>query len=64
LTHAQEETRRIKQENIEPEQLLLGLLYDQQVYNMLSEMGADGGQISKEIQTDEKMGTYQGSRHS
>ncbi len=59
LTKAQEETRRIKQQSIEPEQLLLGLLYDQQVYNMLNEMGADGGQISKEIQTDEKMGTYQ-----
>ncbi|HWY79442.1 MAG TPA: AAA family ATPase, partial [Candidatus Sulfotelmatobacter sp.] len=60
LTHAQEETRRIKQQNIEPEQLLLGLLYDQQVYTMLNEMGADGGQISKEIQTEEKMGIYQG----
>jgi len=60
LTHAQEETRRIKQQNIEPEQLLLGLLYDQQVYSMLQEQGADGGQISKEIQTEENMGTYQG----
>jgi ATP-dependent Clp protease ATP-binding subunit ClpC len=60
LTHSQEETRRIKQQTIEPEQLLLGLLYDEQVYNTLNEMGADGGQISKEIQTDEKMGTYQG----
>jgi ATP-dependent Clp protease ATP-binding subunit ClpC len=60
LTKSQEETRRIKQQTIEPEQLLLGLLYDQQVFGMLNEMGADGGQISKEIQTDEKMGTYQG----
>jgi hypothetical protein len=60
LTKSQEETRRIKQQSIEPEQLLLGLLYDQQVYNMLGEMSADGGQISKELQTDEKMGTYQG----
>ena len=60
LTHAQEETKRIKQQNIEPEQLLIGLLFDQQLYNMLVEQGADGGQISKEIQTDEKMGTYQG----
>jgi len=60
LTHAQEETKRIKQQNIEPEQLLLGLLYDEHVYNMLNEMSADGGAISKEIQADEKMGTYQG----
>jgi len=60
LTHAQEETKRIKQQNIEPDQLLLGLLYDQQVYSTLSEMGADGGKISKEIQATEKMGVYQG----
>lgn len=60
LTHATEETKRIKQETIEPDQLLLGLLYDEQIYNMLTEMGADGGQISKEVQTSEKMGVYQG----
>ncbi|HSX09475.1 MAG TPA: AAA family ATPase [Candidatus Saccharimonadales bacterium] len=60
LTRSQEETRRIKQQNIEPEQLLLGLLYDEQIYNMLHDQGADGGQLTKEIQTDEKMGTYQG----
>ncbi|MGH7203624.1 MAG: ATP-dependent Clp protease ATP-binding subunit [Candidatus Levyibacteriota bacterium] len=60
LTHATEETRRIKQQYIEPDQLMLGLLYEEQVYNMLSEMGADGGQISKEIQAAEKMGVYKG----
>lgn len=60
LTHAQEETRRIKQQYIEPEQLLLGLLYDQQIYSTLGEMAADGGQISKEIQATEKMGVYKG----
>lgn len=60
LTHAQEETKRIKQQNIEPEQLLLGLLYDQQIFSMLGELGTDGGMLSKELQTDEKMGTYQG----
>ncbi len=60
LTHAQEETKRIKQQNIEPDQVLLGLLYDEQLYAMLSEMAADGGQISKEIQANEKMGVYKG----
>jgi ATP-dependent Clp protease ATP-binding subunit ClpC len=60
LTHAQEETKRIKQQNIEPDQVLLGLLYDEQLYAMLNEMAADGGQISKEIQANEKMGVYKG----
>lgn len=60
LTHAQEETKRIKQQSIEPDQVLVGLLYDQQIYSMLSEMGADGGKISKEIQANEKMGVYKG----
>lgn len=60
LTHATEETKRIKQELIEPDQLLLGLLYEEQIYKMLTEMGADGGQISKEMQTAEKMGVYTG----
>ncbi len=60
LTHAQEETKRIKQQFIEPDQVLIGLLYDQQLYAMLGEMNADGGQISKEIQAAEKMGVYKG----
>lgn len=60
LTHAQEETKRIKQQYIEPDQVLVGLLYDQQIYSMLAEMGADGGKISKEIQANEKMGVYKG----
>ena len=58
LTHATEETKRIKQQYIEPDQVLLGLLYDQQLYATLGEMGADGGQLSKEIQASEKMGVY------
>ncbi|HEY9658282.1 MAG TPA: Clp protease N-terminal domain-containing protein, partial [Allocoleopsis sp.] len=50
LTHAQEETRRIKQQYIEPDQLLIGLLYDQQLYKFLEESGVDGGKLSKDIQ--------------
>lgn len=60
LTHAQEETKRIHQQFIEPDQVLVGLLYDEQIYAMLNEMGADGGKISKEIQANEKMGVFKG----
>lgn len=60
LTHAQEETKRIKEQFIEPDQVLIGLLYDEAIYSMLNEMGADGGKISKEIQANEKMGVYKG----
>ncbi len=60
LTHAQEETKRIKQQFIEPDQVLLGLLYDEALYKMLGEMNADGGKISKEVQASEQMGVYKG----
>lgn len=60
LTHAQEETRRIKQQFIEPAQLLFGLLYDEQVYGVLGESQVDGGALSKEIQSKETMGVFRG----
>ncbi len=60
LTHAQEETRRIKQQFIEPAQLLFGLLYDEQVYGVLGEAKVDGGALSKEIQSKETMGVFRG----
>lgn len=60
LTHAQEEARRIKQQYIEPDQILFGLLYDEQIYKLIGEFQIDGGTISKEIQAREKMGTYKG----
>lgn len=60
LTHAQEEARRIKQQYIEPDQILFGLLYDEQIYKLIAEFQVDGGTISKEIQAREKMGTYKG----
>lgn len=60
LTHAQEETRRIKQQFIEPAQILFGLLYDEQIYKLLEESQVDGGALSKEIQSKEIMGVFRG----
>lgn len=60
LTHAQEEARRIKQQFIEPDQLLFGLLYDEQIYKLLEQSQVDGGALSKEIQSKETMGVFRG----
>lgn len=60
LTHAQEEARRIKQQFIEPSQILFGLLYDEQVYKLFEEAQVDGGALSKEIQSKEIMGVFRG----
>ena len=60
LTHATEETKRISQQFIEPMQILFGLLYDEQIYKTLVEAKADGGELSKEIQSKETMGVFRG----
>ncbi len=60
LTHAQEETRRIHQQYIEPDQILFGLLYDEQISRLLGEFSIDVGKLSKEIQSKERVGTYKG----
>ncbi len=60
LTHSQEEARRIKQQFIEPSQILFGLLYDEQIYKILEASQVDGGALSKEIQSKEVMGVFRG----
>ncbi len=58
LTRAQEETKRINQQFIEPEQILLAIINDQQTYKLLDEFKIDGGALSKEIQSKETMGVF------
>ncbi len=60
LQHAQEETKRIKQQLIEPDQLLIGLLYDAEVFKLLEEFSVDPAKLTKEIQTKEKLGNFTG----
>ncbi|MBU4017181.1 ATP-dependent Clp protease ATP-binding subunit, partial [Patescibacteria group bacterium] len=60
LTHAQEEARRIHQQYIEQDQLLFGLLYDEQIDKLLGEFSVDVGRLSKEIQAKERVGVYKG----
>ena len=60
LTHAQEEARRLKQQYIEPEQLLIGALADEQLFKNLGEMSINAGQLLKDVQAAEQMGVYKG----
>lgn len=60
LIHSQEEARRLHMQYIEPEQLLFGLLYDEQISKLLDEFSIDVGKLSKEIQSRERLGTYKG----
>lgn len=57
---ATEEAKRIKQTFIEPEQLLYGLLYDRDVFQLLEQFSVDVATISKEVQQGEKMGNFSG----
>ncbi len=57
---ATEEAKRIKQAFIEPEQLLYGLLYDRDVFQLLEQFSVDVATISKEVQQGEKMGEFTG----
>ncbi len=60
LHHAQEETRRIQQALIEPDQILYGLIYDSGVYKLLEQFSIDASKIAKDIQGKSQQGTFTG----
>lgn len=60
LQHAQEETKRIRQQLIEPDQLLIGLLYDTDIFKLLEGFSVDPAKLAKEIQSKEKPGNFLG----
>ena len=60
LDAAQKETIRIKQPTMQPEQLLLGLLYDQEVFQLIEQFSLKAGDIVREIQSQEQIGTFEG----
>lgn len=60
LRHAQEETKRIRQNEIAPEQLLYGLLYDEGLFSLFQQFNINPAQLSQEIQAQEKQGNYDG----
>ena len=60
LHQAEEETKRIQQEHIDPMQLLFGLLYDGEIFQMLGKFSVDTAKLSSEIQAKEHAGTFSG----
>ncbi len=60
LMHAKQESMRIQQAVIMPEQLLFGLLYDTDIYKLLEQFKVDVAKLSREIQAKEIVGTFAG----
>jgi len=60
LKAAERETKLIKQPTIEPEQLLVGLLYDHEIFQLIEQFSLKAGNIIREIQSLQQLGTYEG----
>ena len=60
LKAAEKETKNIKQAMIEPEQLLVGLLYDHEIFQLIEQFALKAGDIIREIQSLQQVGTYEG----
>lgn len=60
LNQAQDEAKRIRQALIEPDQLLFGLLYDGDIFNLMSGFSVDVTKLSHELQSREKVGAFSG----
>ncbi len=60
LHHAQQEAAKIRQQHIEPEQLLLGLLYDEGIFKLFEEFAVDINTLTREIQSKQQVGNYMG----
>jgi len=60
LHHAQDEAKRIRQEKIQPEQILLGLLYDEEIFKLLEGFSVNSAQLAQEVQAKEQLGQFSG----
>lgn len=60
LATALSETKTIKKAFIEPEQLLLGLLADRDIFKLIQDFGIDVGQLDREIKSQEELGMFGG----
>lgn len=60
LAHAEEEAIRIKQQYIEPQQLLWGLLFDGEIFQLLEQFSPNVSKISTELQSKEQIGNFTG----
>jgi hypothetical protein len=61
LNQAEKETKRIKQEHIEPEQVLIGLTFDGDIFQLLGKFSVDVAALSKELTVKEQVGVFEGN---
>lgn len=60
LHHATDEAKRMKQSSVEPEHILYGLLYDEEIFKVFEQMSIDPAKLSRDIQQKAAMGTFNG----
>ncbi len=60
LNKAEGEARKINQGYIEPEQILIGLLYDKNIFSLLKKAEIDSEKILTEVQNAQVHGTFTG----
>ena len=60
LQQAQNEAKKAKLAQIEPDVVLLGLLYDKEIYKTLQEFTVNAGDLARELQQKQIPGTFDG----
>lgn len=60
LQQAQNEAKRLSIGTIEPDLILLGLLYDREIFSLLQEFSVDVSSLAKELQSKQQQGTFTG----
>ncbi len=60
LHHAEQETKRVQASQIGSEQLLLGMFYDGEIFQLLESFQVDVAKLTQQIQSKEKPGGFTG----
>lgn len=60
LQQAQNEAKKAKLAQIDPDMVLLGLLYDKEIYKTLQEFTVNAGDLARELQQKQTPGTSEG----
>lgn len=60
LQQAQNEAKKAKLAQIDPDIVLLGLLYDKEIYKTLQEFSVNAGDLARELQQQQTPGTSEG----
>lgn len=60
LQQAQNEAKRVRLAQIEPDVLLLGLLFDKEVYKVIQDFGVNVGDLARELQSKQAPSNFDG----